>query len=321
MATGDRTPAVTAVESRTGGTAVKTVERATGTRALERSGRPHAALRTVVGQARAGGVNGTKESAAAAPPHGAPVSPHPGGPAPCPVPSGPFGPPGRERPDRAVAVRVVVFSDVDETIVACKSLIDFLGFYWGERYGAQGVRHARRLAAELAAMAGAGVSREEANRRYYRAWAGESAAAVAEAGRRWYHERSRRTGFFVPGTRAALDAHRAEGAVVALVSGSFPALLAPVAEAVGARHLLCARPEERGGVLTGELRDGPVIGEGKRRLVRRLLDRYPGTDPRDCFAYGDHISDLAMLTEVGHPVIVGDDPGLVARLPGATRIQ
>ncbi|MFJ8361613.1 HAD family hydrolase [Streptomyces sp. NPDC093984] len=237
------------------------------------------------------------------------------------MPSGPLGHPGRERPDGAVAVRVVVFSDVDETLVACKSLIDFLGFYWGERYGAQGVRHARRLAAELAAAAGAGVSREEANRRYYRAWAGESAAAVAEAGRRWYRERSRRAGFFLPGTRAALDAHRAGGAVLALVSGSFPALLDPVAEAVGARHLLCARPEERGGVLTGELQDGPVIGEGKRRLVRLLLDRYPGADPRDCFAYGDHVSDLAMLTEVGHPVIVGNDPELAARLPGATRLQ
>ncbi len=32
--------------------------------------------------------------------------------------------------------------------------------------------------------------------------------------------------------------------------------------------------------------------------------------PADCFAYGDDLSDLPMLLEVGHPVVVGGHTGL-----------
>ncbi|MFG2095423.1 HAD family hydrolase [Streptomyces sp. NPDC048612] len=215
---------------------------------------------------------------------------------------------------------VLVFCDVDETLIGCKSLLDFLLFHFTERYGASGARHSGAVVDALRAQQEAGASREEANRSFYRGWAGERAATVAASGRRWYTQRSRDPAFFRPYTRAALRAHRARGAVVALVSGSFPAVLDPIAAAVGAAHLLCARPEVRGGVLTGDLVGGPAIAEGKRRLVRELLSRYPDVDPEDCFAYGDHVSDLPMLTEVGHPVVVGDNAELVAGLPGAHRL-
>ncbi|MFI0907241.1 HAD family hydrolase [Streptomyces sioyaensis] len=221
---------------------------------------------------------------------------------------------GRVRPS------FLVFCDVDETLIGCKSLLDFLGFHFTERYGAGGARHSSAVVDALCAQQAAGASREEANRSFYRGWAGERVAEVAASGRRWYAQRSRAPEFFRPYTRAALRAHRARGAVIALVSGSFPAVLAPIAAAVGADYLLCARPDVRGGVFTGALDGGPVIGEGKRRLVREALSRYPDVDPEDCFAYGDHVSDLPMLTEVGHPVIVGDDAELAACLPRAYRL-
>lgn len=37
-----------------------------------------------------------------------------------------------------------------------------------------------------------------------------------------------------------------------------------------------------------------------------------GVDPAACVAYGDHASDLPMLDAVGHAVVVGDDPVLIA---------
>ncbi|MFI1304779.1 HAD family hydrolase [Streptomyces sioyaensis] len=215
---------------------------------------------------------------------------------------------------------VLAFCDVDETLIGCKSLLDFLRFYFTERYGVSGARHSSAVVDALGAQQAAGASREEANRSFYRGWAGERVAAVAASGLRWYAQRSRDPDFFRPDTRAALRAHRTRGAVIALVSGSFPAVLAPIAAAVGADHLLCARPEARDGVFTGELVGGPVIAEGKRRLVRELLGCYPDVDPEDCFAYGDHVSDLPMLTEVGHPVVVGDDAELAAWLPRAPRL-
>ena len=199
----------------------------------------------------------------------------------------------------------LVFSDLDETLIDCKSMFDFLDFYLGGRHGPQGAERARGLREELAARTAAGMPREEANRRYYRVWAGEPADLVAESGRRWFAERSGSAGFYIAATRAALLRHRAAADLVVLVSGSFPAVVEPVAADVGAAQVLCSRPEVRGGVFTGELVGAPVIGEEKRRAVRAVLDAHPQIDPADCYGYGDHVSDLPMLAEVGHPVLVG----------------
>jgi HAD superfamily hydrolase (TIGR01490 family) len=212
--------------------------------------------------------------------------------------------------------RRLVFTDVDETLLTGKSLFDFLDFYFAGRHGRAGVRHVERTRRELAALLSAGASREDGNRAYYRAWRGERAGEVAEWGRRWFARHRAGADFYVSATRAALSRHQADGAVVVLVSGSFAAVLDPVAADIGARHVLCTRPEVREGILTGGVVGPPVIGEGKRAGVRELLRAYPHVDPSDCYGYGDHISDLPMLSEVGHRVVVGDDPDLLAALKG-----
>lgn len=209
-----------------------------------------------------------------------------------------------------------MFSDVDETLIDCKSMFDFLDFYLGERHGAQGARRARGVRADLSARAASGVPREEANRCYYREWAGEPAELVAEFGRRWFTERSGSGGFYIEVTRQALARHRAAAEPVVLVSGSFPAVVEPIAEDIGAAQVLCSRPEVRAGVFTGELVGAPVIGEEKGRVVREVLAAHPRTSPAECYGYGDHVSDLPMLAEVGHPVLVGA-PELAERLPGS----
>jgi HAD superfamily hydrolase (TIGR01490 family) len=197
-----------------------------------------------------------------------------------------------------------VFSDVDETLIGCRSPWEFLLFYYGERYGPPGARWARAVRDELGARVRGGMPRGEANRAYFRCWAGEPVGAVRDSGERWYARAAARPGFFHARTREELAAHQARGAELVLVSGSSPAVLAPVARAVGAAQVLCARPAVRDGVFTGDLLGGPMIGPAKRAAVREALRTRPHTHPQDCFAYGDHISDLPMLTEVGHPVLV-----------------
>ncbi|MFF8730143.1 HAD family hydrolase [Streptomyces sp. NPDC015171] len=209
----------------------------------------------------------------------------------------------------------LVFSDVDETLIRCKSMFDFLDFYLGRTHGRDGTARARAVRERLAALAAAGTPREQANRVYYRAWAGEPADRVTAAGAEWFARRAAAGSFYVPATRDALLGHLADGAALVLVSGSFPAVVDPLAAAIGATHVVCSRPGARDGVLTGELVGEPVIGEAKRSAVRRLLAAHPHIDPADCHAYGDHVSDLPMLTEVGHPVVVGGRE-LARRLPG-----
>ncbi|WP_330301287.1 HAD family hydrolase [Streptomyces sp. NBC_00503] len=214
----------------------------------------------------------------------------------------------------------LVFSDVDETLINCKSMFDFLDYYLTGRYGDRGAATARSVRETLLAQAASGVPRERTNRTYFRAWAGESAAEVRRWGQRWFAERSAEPSFYLAATREALRGHRAQGAAVVLVSGSFPALLDPIAADVGAAHVVCTVPQSRGGVLTGEIVGEPVIGEGKSVAVRELFGRYPQLDPAECFGYGDHISDLPMLAAVGHPVVVGGSAALLARLPAARRL-
>jgi HAD superfamily hydrolase (TIGR01490 family) len=213
--------------------------------------------------------------------------------------------------------RRLVFSDVDETLLSGKSLLDFLDFYFAGRYGADGARHAAETRRRIAALVAEGSPREVGNRAYYEAWRGERLDAVTQWGTRWFARKSRTPGFYVPAVRAALREHRMAADHLVLVSGSFPAVVDPIAADVGARHVLCTRPEAQDGVLTGAVAGEPCIGEGKRRAVRELAKGYPDISLSDCFGYGDHASDLPMLTEVGHPVVVGRSPELLAEIPGA----
>ncbi|OVZ99614.1 hypothetical protein B9W62_35965 [Streptomyces sp. CS113] len=213
-------------------------------------------------------------------------------------------------------LRSLVFCDVDETLIRDKSMLGFLRFYFAGRHGGRGTRHAEGTCRRLAGLLSAGADRAEANRAYYEAWKGQQAAEVAQWGVRWLAVRQQEGGFYVERTRAEVLRHRADGTGIVLVSGSFPAVLDPIAADIGAAHLLCSRPEVHEGVFTGRLEDGPVIAEGKRRAVHSLLARYPHIRPADCHAYGDHVSDLPMLTAVGHPTVVGEDPQLLTALPG-----
>lgn len=213
--------------------------------------------------------------------------------------------------------RRLVFVDVDETLIRAKSLFDFLEFFFIGRYGTDGAKHARATRERLAALQAAGASRGDANQAYYRAWRGQPASDVAEWGARWFDERRGSGDFYLAGTRVALSRHQEEGAAVVLVSGSFAAVLDPIAADVGARHVCGTHPEVRDGLHTGEIDGAPVIGEGKRAAVRDLLRGYPHIRAEDCYGYGDHLSDLPMLTEVGYPVVVGHSPELLAALPGA----
>lgn len=205
------------------------------------------------------------------------------------------------------AVRVAFF-DVDETLLAGKSMVRFLR-YW-VACGGGGDAEFWGVMAELRAVAD-GAGRAAANRAYYRRFAGVPSAALAEAGRRWYAQHRRRPDAFVPSTAWAMVGHHAAGDVLVLVSGSCRPLLDPLAADVGADEVLCTGllvgPDGR---LTGEV-DAPMIGPAKADAALALLKAL-GADPVDCFAYGDHATDLDLLAAVGGPRVVGGDPVLAS---------
>jgi HAD superfamily hydrolase (TIGR01490 family) len=201
--------------------------------------------------------------------------------------------------------RAAAFFDIDETVVAFKSMFRFLAYYLADRGEPPGTYE--RVAGALRSAA-ARLPRHEVNRRYHRVFAGERPAALAAVGRAWFEAELRAGEVFIPAVLAELRAHKAAGTRVVLVSGQFCPCLDPSAAAAGADRAVGTEPVIVDGRLTGEVRR-PNIGAAKAEAVRAEA---AGSALRlaDCHAYGDHPSDVPMLQEVGHPVVVGDDPAL-----------
>ncbi|MEC3954074.1 HAD-IB family hydrolase [Nocardia sp. CDC153] len=201
------------------------------------------------------------------------------------------------------------FFDVDETLITVKSMFAFQRFWLAEN-GDDGSEYAR-LSDEIKRQAASGTPREEVNRQYYRAYRGVRADALAAAGRRWFAEFSASGAVYYTDAVEALRAHQNSGDTTVLLSGSFAAAIAPVADALGADHLIATTPVvDAAGVLTGEVHH-PMIGTAKASAVTDFL-REHGIARENSYGYGDHASDLPFLRAVAHPGFRGDDAVLSA---------
>lgn len=212
------------------------------------------------------------------------------------------------------------FFDVDETLIAVKSMFRFLEYHLAA-IGSPPAAYSA-MVAELRGLVAAGASREHVTRAYYRVYAGQRAADLSAQGRSWFRREQRAGDLFLPGSLRAFRGHRRLGDLTVLVSGSFAPCLDPLADWLGASTVLGTRLETIDGVHTGRVIT-LMLGQDKADAIQAVLDGQ-GIAPAECSAYGDHASDLPMLLAVGHPVVVGDDPELVRyavargwrRLPG-----
>lgn len=204
-----------------------------------------------------------------------------------------------------MTTQTVALFDVDGTLVRGTSLFRFLEY----RMAAQGrpADDYHRERRRLAELTRSGAPREVTNREYFASYRGAAAAEVAELGRAWFDAEMAQGSFFHAEVVAALERHRERGDLVVLVSGSFPACLAPVAELLGVETVRCTEPEVRDGRYTGRV-VAPMVGEQKALAVAELLATL---DVGSAWAYGDHASDLPMLEPATTPVVVGHDPLMV----------
>jgi HAD superfamily hydrolase (TIGR01490 family) len=116
--------------------------------------------------------------------------------------------------------------------------------------------------------------------------------------------------------RALLDAHRAAGEDVIIVSTSGLELVGPIGTLLGAALVIATQMEIAEGRYTGQM-DFYAYGSAKAERVRELAAER-GYRLADCSAYSDSITDLPMLEAVGHPHAVNPDRALrrLAQLRG-----
>lgn len=199
------------------------------------------------------------------------------------------------------------FFDVDDTLIAVKSMFSFLDYWYGQANAPTGRGPFEQEMAELKRQ---NAPWELLNRRYYAHFAGWSVAAVEQAGKDWFQqlEQSSPNLLHAPLVRR-LKQHQANGEEPVFISGSFPALLQPLASRLAVRHLLCSRLETRDGHFTGQILPPQTIGQGKADAIAQFLVTH-GADAALCHGYGDDISDRPMLEAIGHPVVVAGGRGL-----------
>ncbi len=99
--------------------------------------------------------------------------------------------------------------------------------------------------------------------------------------------------------------HQLAGRDVVIVSSSGSEVVEPIGAMLGADHSIGTRMVVQDGRYTGEI-DFYAYGPGKAQVIRDLADVH-GYDLRECWAYSDSETDIAMLSAVGHPTAVNPD--------------
>ena len=103
-----------------------------------------------------------------------------------------------------------------------------------------------------------------------------------------------------------IEAHRAAGHKVYLVSASPEVIVAPLAEHLGVDGAIASRPVvDENGRYTGEM-EFYAYGPFKAQAIEELALR-EGLDLAESSAYSDSYTDIPMLEVVGHPVAVNPD--------------
>jgi HAD superfamily hydrolase (TIGR01490 family) len=211
---------------------------------------------------------------------------------------------------------VAAFFDVDDTLISIKSMFSFLD-YLQQTCGAtdpilykrcEQIRHHKKTS---------GLRREELNQHYYEVLSGLRVDQVTRLGRDWYASVATKKGFFFEEMVNTLIDHIAKGHDVVLVSGSFSALLEPIAQDLKVTTTIGADLEVKDGCYTGKLTREPNIGQGKANRIREYAECH-NISLTESYAYADDVSDQQMLSCVGNPCLVNPKDDFIKQFSSST---
>ena len=204
-------------------------------------------------------------------------------------------------------IRAAAFFDLDKTVIARSSVLAFSKPFFN-----QGLLNRRSVlkssyAQFLFLMSGADHDQMDRMRSFVTAmctgWDVEQVKSVVNE---TLHEVV--TPLVFAEAADLIAAHRLCGRDVVIVSASGEEVVAPIAKALGATHAMASQMVVEDGRYTGEIAFY-CYGEAKAAAVRELAER-EGYQLEHCYAYSDSVTDVPMLSEVGHPAVVNPDRAL-----------
>ena len=145
-------------------------------------------------------------------------------------------------------------------------------------------------------------------KRGMRSLVGRPAERLTQAG---LHIAERLENRVFPEGRRLIEQHHAKGHLVVVASSTWRGVVAPLAERLGADHVIATDYSVENGRFTGDLVGAWLFGQAKAQAVRAFADEH---DIRlsDSFAYSDAWFDRYLLETVGYPRVVNPDLALRA---------
>lgn len=197
------------------------------------------------------------------------------------------------------------FYDLDGTLVGT----NLVHVFWFYARNDQGVL--RSLGRSLATVAGLPLfaaadvySRKVFNDIFFKWYRGQSEDRLRFLADELFEKVFRPSVY--PGTKPLLDQSRSMGLRQVVVTGALDLTIRPLLEHLGVTEYVANRLEFVDGRATGRLKPPVMASATKASWIRKYSER-EGLSLNDCYAYADSMSDLPMLSVVGHPTATNPD--------------
>tara|TARA_B110000503_G_scaffold20798_1_gene31468 strand:- start:31311 stop:32777 length:1467 start_codon:yes stop_codon:yes gene_type:complete len=208
----------------------------------------------------------------------------------------------------------IAFFDLDRTLIAGYSILAVAreAAEQGARRGR--LRQAGKVVQDIVKhkVYSSGTNYHRLVKRTAKALTGVSESSLHEIGAQAYRKHIAKT--LYREAVALVEAHRAAGHKLVIITSASRYQVEPVARVLGIEDIHCTRLEVADGRFTGNVISPMCFGEGKLLAAQRSARQYKAT-LKSCWFYSDSSDDLPLLRKVGHPVAVNpsDKLGVHAR--------
>jgi len=197
------------------------------------------------------------------------------------------------------------FYDLEGTLVST-NLVHTLGFYARNQQGI--LRSIRKGASTLVSIplfaAADAYSRMVFNDIFFRRYKGQSEDRLRFFARDLFEDVLKPAVF--PGAKTLIRKSRSLGLKQVIVTGALDFSVEPLMEYLGVDDYVTNRLEFVNGVATGRLLPPVLASATKASWIRTYAEKHD-INLSDSYAYSDSMSDLPMLSIVGHPAAVNPD--------------
>jgi len=198
-----------------------------------------------------------------------------------------------------------VFYDLEGTLVST-NLVHTLGYYARNQPGL--FRSLKKSAATILSLPLFAVtdqySRKVFNDLFFTRYKGESEDRLRFFADDLFEQVLKPAVF--PGTFELIEKARSLGMRQVVVTGALDLSVKPLMEYLGIEDYAANKLEFVNGIATGRLLP-PVLAAATKASWIRIFAEREGISLSDSFAYSDSMSDLPMLSIVGHPAAVNPD--------------